>query len=158
MNELQNNGSNKCKQQADAYKTLINSNNKQDQAWTSKQYFTKLQHKLNKGDVLPRNEINERFNNLRPKKKSKYKAGAKRIKTLLANTDKLIGHALQQTNGMVIWKTIARMIAVGATRVQHVSAKIAKYVMSTYRAKYTSTKLQPTINEHNKQQCYQWSK
>jgi hypothetical protein len=45
-----------------------------NQVWTSKQYFTKFQHKLNKDDALPRNEINERFNNLSAKKKSQNKA------------------------------------------------------------------------------------
>ncbi len=49
---------------------------------------------------------------------------------------------------MVSWETIAMMIAGWVKRVQPVSAKsIAKQIMSTFGAKYTSTKLQPTINE-----------
>ena len=70
------------------------------------------------------------------------------MKGMLINIDELIRNSLNQTNGIVSWETIATMIAGGAKRVQPVSAKsIAKYVMSTFGAKYTSTKLQPTINE-----------
>jgi hypothetical protein len=47
MNELKNNGSNKRKQRTDAGKMLFNSNKKLDKLWMSKQYYTKLQHKIN---------------------------------------------------------------------------------------------------------------
>ena len=81
------------------------------------------------------------------------------MKGMFVNIDKLIRNSLIQMNGTVSWETIATIIAGGAKRVQPVSAKsIAKYVMSTFGAKYTSTKLQPTINERNKQKRYQWSK
>ena len=81
------------------------------------------------------------------------------MKGMLVNIDELIRTTLVQTNGTVSWQTIATMIAGGVNRVQPVSANsIAKYVMSTIGAKYTSTKLQPTINERNKQQRFNWSK
>jgi hypothetical protein len=118
----------------------------------SKQYYTKLQHKINEGDVLPRHEINERFSNLSDEKKNQYEAGAEQMKAMLVSIDELVRNMLIQTNGTVSWETIATMIEDGMKRVQPVSAKsIAKYVMSTFGAKYTSTKLQPTVNECNKQ-------
>ena len=107
MKELKNNGSNKRKQQTDAGETLFNSNKKRDQVWTSKQYFMKLQHKINEGDAIPRREINERFNNLNAEKKNQYKAGAERMKGMLVNIDELIRNSLVQTNGTVSWETIA---------------------------------------------------
>ena len=73
MKELKNNGSNNCKQQTDAGETLFNSNKKRDQVWTSRQYYTKLQNKINEGDTLPRHEINQRFDNLSDEKKTNTK-------------------------------------------------------------------------------------
>ncbi len=75
MKEMKNNGSNKRKQRTDAGETLFNSNKKRDQVWTSKQYFMKLQHKINEGDAIPRREINERFNNLNAEKRTNIKRG-----------------------------------------------------------------------------------
>ena len=61
------------------------------------------------------------------------------MKGMLINIDELIRNSLNQTNGTVSWETIAMKIAGGAKRVQPVSAKsIAKYVMSTFGAMYTS--------------------
>ena len=71
--ELKNNGSNKRKQRTDAGETLFNSNKKRDQVWTSRQYYTKLQNKINEGDTIPRHEINQRFDNLSDEKKTNTK-------------------------------------------------------------------------------------
>jgi hypothetical protein len=138
------------KQQTDAGETLFNSNKKRDQVWTSRQYYTKLQNKINEGDTIPRHKINQRFDNLSDEKKT-IQTGAERMKGMLVNIDELIRTTLVQTNGTVSSQTIATMIAGGVNRVQPVSANsIAKYVMSTIGAKYTSTKLQPTINERQR--------
>ena len=61
MKELKNNGRNKHKQQTDAGETPFSSNKKRDPVWMSKQYYTKLQQKINEGDILPRQDINKRF-------------------------------------------------------------------------------------------------
>ena len=75
------------------------------------QYYTKLQHKINEGDVLPRHEINGQFNNLSDEKKKQYEAGAERMKAMLVNIDELIRNSLNQTNETVSWEAIATMIA-----------------------------------------------
>ena len=55
----------------------------------SKQYYTKLQHKINEGEALPRHEINEQFNNLIDEIKQ-YKAEAEQMKAMCVNIDELI--------------------------------------------------------------------
>ena len=135
---------------------MFNSNKKHKQVGMAKYYFTKLQHKINKDDVLPSPEINSRFDYINEEHRQRHGTGAEQLKAYI---DELMWDALQRTNESISWKTIASMVARGVDRVQPASMNmIAKYVMSTLRSKYTSTKLQPTLNNRSKQQCYQWSK
>jgi hypothetical protein len=88
-------------------------------------------------------------------------AGAQRMIDQLVSINASIGKCLQETNGTVSWETIACEVADGANRIQpSCKTATATYVMSTYRyrATYTPTKLQPTMNDANKKQCFDWSK
>jgi hypothetical protein len=153
------NASNKRKERSDAGETLFNSDSRQESVWTARQYHAKRERIVNRGDALTKDEIKLRFETLSEEERNQCESGAKRMRTMMVHIDKHIGDALQRTNGSVSWETIAILVAGGANRVQPVSKNtIAKYVMSTYGAQYTSTKTVPTMNERNKQQCYQWAK
>jgi hypothetical protein len=104
-------------------------------------------------------EIKADFDRLTPAELRECEAGAKRMIDQLVSTDASIGKCLRETNGTVSWETIATEVAGGANRVQPAcKTSIATYVMSTYGAKYTSTKTQPTMNDANKKQRLDWSK
>lgn len=158
-NELETNGTNKCKQRSDAGETLFNSDKKRKLVWTAEHYHRKKQCILYRGDGLTEQEIKASFVQLSPMELLQCRAGAERMKDMLVNIDELIGKVLRKTNGTVSWQTIACEVAGGPNKVQPVSANsIAKYVMSTFGARYTTTKLQPTMNVRNKKQRFDWSK